>query len=78
MKYNLDVLSPLEFEELSRDFISKKFSMKFKIFKPGRDSGIDLRNKENSIICQCKYIQKFSDLKSNLKKEVEKLPNIKD
>lgn len=78
MKYNLDVLSPLEFEKLSRDFISKKLSMEFKIFKPGRDSGIDLRNKENGIICQCKHIQKFSDLKSNLKKEVEKLPNIKD
>ena len=78
MKYNLDVLSPLEFEKLSRDFISKKLSMEFKIFKSGRDSGIDLRNKENGIICQCKHIQKFSDLKSNLKKEVEKLPNIKD
>ena len=78
MKYNLDVLSPLEFEKLSRDFISKKLSMEFKIFKPRRDSGIDLRNKENGIICQCKHIQKFSDLKSNLKKVVEKLPNIKD
>ena len=33
-------------------------------------------NQENGIICQCKHIQKFSDLKSNLKKEVEKLPNI--
>lgn len=78
MKYNLDVLSPLEFEKLSKDFISKKLSMEFKIFKSGRDGGIDLRNMENGIICQCKHIQKFSDLKSNLKKEVEKLPNIND
>ena len=76
MKYNLDILSPLEFEKLSRDIISRKLGLEFKIFKPGKDSGIDLRNKENGIICQCKHIQKFSDLKSNLKKEVEKLPNI--
>ena len=76
MKYNLDVLSPLEFEKLSRDIISKKLDMEFKVFKPGRDSGIDLRNKDKDIICQCKHIQKFSDLKSNLKKEVEKLSSI--
>ena len=78
MKYNLDVLSPLEFEKLSRDIISKKLDMEFKVFKPGRDSGIDLRNKDKDIICQCKHIQKFSDLKSNLKKEVEKLSSIKN
>ena len=78
MKYNLDVLSPLEFEKLSRDIISKKLDMEFKVFKPGRDSGIDLRNKDKDIICQCKHIQKFSDLKSNLKKEVAKLSSIKN
>lgn len=76
MKYNLDVLSPLEFEKLSKDIISKKLGIDFKIFKPGRDSGIDLRNKDEGIICQCKHIQKFSNLKSNLKKEVEKLSKI--
>lgn len=37
----------------------------------GKDGGIDLRNKENGIICQCKHIKKFSDLKSILKKELE-------
>lgn len=78
MKYNLDVLSPLEFEKLSKDIISKKLGIDFKIFKPGRDSGIDLRNKEKGIICQCKHIQKFSNLKANLKKEVEKLSKIND
>lgn len=76
MKYNLDVLSPLEFEKLSKDIISKKLGIDFKIFKPGRDSGIDLRNKDEGIICQCKHIRKFSNLKSNLKKEVEKLSKI--
>lgn len=40
----------------------------------GKDGGIDLRNKENGIICQCKHIKKFSDLKSILKKIRTKLP----
>lgn len=71
MKYNLDVLSPLEFEKLSKDIISKKLNLEFKSFKMGKDGGIDLRNKENGIICQCKHIKKFSDLKSILKKELE-------
>lgn len=68
MKYNLDVFSPLEFEKLSKDIITKKLDMEFKIFKPGRDGGKDLRNKDNGIICQCKHIKNFSDLKSNYKK----------
>ena len=71
MKYNLDVLSPLEFEKLSKDIISKKLNLEFKSFKMGKDGGIDLRNKENGIICQCKHVKKFSDLKSILKKELE-------
>ena len=71
MKYNLDVLSPLEFEKLSKDIISKKLNLEFKSFKMGKDGGIDLRNKENGIIFQCKHIKKFSDLKSILKKELE-------
>lgn len=71
MKYNLDVLSPLEFEKLSKDIISKKLNLEFKNFKMGKDGGIDLSNKENGIICQCKHIKKFSDLKSILKKELE-------
>lgn len=71
MKYNLDVLSPLEFEKLSKDIISKKLNLEFKSFKMGKNGGIDLKNKENGIICQCKHIKKFSDLKSILKKELE-------
>jgi len=78
MKYNLDVLSPLEFEKLSKDIISKMLNLEFKNFKVGKDGGVDLRNREKGIICQCKHIKKFSDLKSNLKKEVEKLDKIRD
>lgn len=49
----------------------KKLNLEFKSFKMGKDGEIDLRNKENGIICQCKHIKKFSDLKSILKKELE-------
>lgn len=78
MRFNLNWLSPLEFENLSRDIISKKLNLEFKRFKSGKDGGIDLRNKDNGIVCQCKHIRKFSDLKSSLKKEVSKLAEIKD
>lgn len=77
MKYNFDILSPIEFEELCKDIISDKLNMDFKSFKIGKDGGIDLRNRENGIICQCKHIKKFSDLKSTLKKEKEKLKSIR-
>lgn len=56
---------------MSKDIISKKLNLEFKSFKMGKNGGIDLRNKENGIICQCKHIKKFSDLKSILKKELE-------
>lgn len=77
MKYNFNILSPIEFEELCKDIISDKLNMDFKSFKIGKDGGIDLRNRENGIICQCKHIKKFSDLKNTLKKEKEKIKTIK-
>lgn len=78
MKFNLDVLSPMEFEKLARDIISKKLDLEFKNYKSGKDGGIDLRNKENGIICQCKHIKKITDLKSNIKKELPKIDKIKE
>ena len=78
MKFNLDVLSPIEFEKLARDIISKKLGLEFKNYKLGKDGGIDLKNKENGIICQCKHIKKFADLKSNIKKELPKIDKIKE
>lgn len=77
MKYNFNILSPIEFEELCKDIISDKLNMEFKSFKIGKDGGIDLRNRENGIICQCKHIKNFSDLKNTLKKEKEKIKTIK-
>ncbi len=78
MKFNFNILSPIEFEELCKDIISDKLKMEFKTFKIGKDGGIDLRNKENGIVCQCKHIKKYSDLKSSLEKEKNKIKLIKE
>lgn len=76
MQYNLSVLSPLEFEVLCNDIISKKTGLIFNRYKSGIDGGIDLRNTEKGIICQCKHYKEFSNLKLALKKEVLKLDGI--
>lgn len=78
MKFNLDILSPSDFERLSRDIISRKLGLEFKVFSDGKDGGVDLRNYENGIICQCKHYKNYSNLNANLKKELQKLQKIKD
>ena len=78
MKFNLDILSPSDFERLSRDIISRKLGLEFKVFSDGKDGGVDLRNYENGIICQCKHYKNYSNLNANLKKELLKLQKIKD
>lgn len=77
MKFKLDILSPSDFERLSRDIISRKLGLEFKVFSDGKDGGVDLRNYENGIICQCKHYKNYSNLKVNLKKELPKLQKIK-
>lgn len=72
--YNLFVLSPDEFENLSRDLIQKELDLFFESFATGRDGGIDFRyarNKQN-VILQCKRHKSYAELKSNLKKEALK------
>lgn len=78
MKFNLDILSPSDFERLSRDIISRKLGLEFKVFSDGKDGGVDLRNYGNGIICQCKHYKNYSNLNANLKKELLKLQKIKD
>ena len=72
--YNLLVLSPDEFENLSRDLIQKELNLFFESFTTGRDGGIDFRYARNNqnIILQCKRYESWSDLKCNLKKEASK------
>lgn len=72
-KFDLELLGPLEFEKFCKDLMEVYLSKKFKSFKPGKDQGIDLRNLDENILCQCKRISNINNLKSSLKKEVEKV-----
>ena len=80
--YDFLILSPFEFEELSRDILQKHLNIYFESFTTGKDKGIDFRyakDNRDELIVQCKRYEKYKDLKYNLKKEffkVEKLnPN---
>ena len=82
MSYNFENLSPLDFEKLSIDLLQEHFKVPLiETFKPGKDYGIDgrfIKNNGIEIIIQCKHYKNFSDLKANLKKENEKIENLKD
>jgi Restriction endonuclease len=74
--YNFLDLSPVDFEELTRDLLQEHLGVTLESFKEGRDSGIDLRyskNNSNNIIVQCKRYSSITDLKKNLKKELKKV-----
>ncbi|WP_048145972.1 nSTAND3 domain-containing NTPase [Methanoplanus limicola] len=79
--YDLGCLSSHEFELLVCDIFQKKWNVTLETFKEGRDNGIDIRGcfKSGTTIIQCKHYFKssVSKLKSNLKKEVEKIEKIK-
>lgn len=70
--YNYQNLSPIDFEELSRDIIQKRENIILETFKEGKDKGIDLRysrNLENTLIVQAKrYKDDFKYLFNTLKK----------
>lgn len=77
--YNFTDLSPIDFEDLSRDLLQKHLGVFLESFKAGKDQGIDLRyssDVENSIIIQCKRYSSIKDLKRELKKEVKKVEKL--
>ena len=76
--YDLHNLSPLEFEDISRDLLQRKLSLSLEVFAPGRDGGVDLRhctNAGHTIIVQCKhYINTgFSGLRAAMVREIPKI-----
>jgi len=74
--YDFLILSPNEFESLSRDLLQKKLGVFIESFTTGKDGGIDLRcvkDKTKKIIIQAKRYDRLSNLISNLKKEVKKV-----
>lgn len=78
--YDFLILSPNEFENLTRDLLQKKLGVFIESFTTGKDGGIDLRcakDKAKKIIIQAKRYDRLSNLISNLKKEVKKVNDLK-
>jgi len=74
--YDLLTLSWIEFEDLIRDLLQCEFNIFIESFTTGKDSGIDLRfalTKDRKSIVQCKRINTYNSLYSQLKKEKEKI-----
>lgn len=68
------ILSPLDFEHLVRDLVSKDIGSNLTSFAEGKDSGIDLRyskDKTNTIIVQCKRVKFIS--KKQIQSELSKI-----
>ena len=80
--YDFKNLSPLDFESLIADLFCEEKKLQFEIFKPGKDSGIDLRafiSPDKKIIVQCKHYSgsKLSNLLTTIKnKEIKNLKKI--
>jgi hypothetical protein len=76
VNYDLLSLSWLEFECLTRDLLQYEFNLYIESFTSGKDDGIDLRfafSKDMKSIIQCKRIENFSSLLSQLRKELKKI-----
>jgi Restriction endonuclease len=80
MSYDFMMLSPVDFEEIASDLLSREWGTRLESFKAGADQGIDLRHSrvpesEKTTIVQCKRYapHKFSALVGSVKKELPKL-----
>ena len=74
--YDLLTLSWVEFEDLTRDLLQSELGLFIESFTPGKDSGIDLRfafTDNKKAIVQCKRMNNYNTLYSQLKKEKVKL-----
>ena len=76
--YDFNILSPYEFELLTRDLLQLHFDIFLESFGEGTDQGIDLRcSKGKLLIIQAKRYKNFNNLFANLKKEVDKVKKLK-
>jgi hypothetical protein len=78
--YDFRVLSPIDFEILTRDLLQAEFRFRLETFKAGADRGIDLRyagSRRRSIIIQCKHhpTSTFRRLRSHLVRD--ELPKVR-
>lgn len=75
-----NLLSAFEFECFSRDLINAHEDLDLMSFAEGRDRGIDLRytnDNGKTVIVQAKRYKDYNELKSTLKKEVDKVKLLK-
>ena len=80
LDYNFLILSPNEFENISRDLLQKKLGIYIESFTTGRDGGIDFRHttdKSKTVLIQSKRYKDYNSLYSNLKKEATKVSKLK-
>lgn len=73
----IDLLSPLDFEHLAKDILTRDLKVDLKSFAEGKDKGVDLRyssNDDDSIIVQCKRVKSIS--KKLLEEEKEKIEKL--
>ncbi|CEQ15120.1 nSTAND3 domain-containing NTPase [Paraclostridium sordellii] len=78
--YNLRNLNDYEFEILCKDIMERKLCKKLRVYKKGRDGGIDIKSfyNEDTVIQVKHYINSsWNNLKSSLKKEIDKVTAIK-
>lgn len=68
------LLSPIDFEHLVRDLLSRQLDIELSTFAEGADNGIDIRycsSPDNSIVVQCKRMKSVT--KEIIDKEYEKV-----
>lgn len=71
------ILSPLDFEHLVRDLLSRELKLPLTAFAEGKDKGKDLRystNESKEIIVQCKRVKSIS--KAQIDSELQKVIKI--
>lgn len=73
--FNYNNLNDLEFEELVKDIMCKRYGKKFRTYTSGRDNGIDLYYWEERIVVQVKHYSKtgVNKLLSDLRNEIPKV-----
>lgn len=75
--YDFNILSPYEFELLTRDLLQLHLDIFLESFGEGADQGIDLRySKGKLLIVQAKRYKTFNNLFTNLKKEVKNVKKL--
>ncbi|GAB3406396.1 nSTAND3 domain-containing NTPase [Flindersiella endophytica] len=76
-EYDFAILSPQDFELLTRDILNAEYSLRLVSHPAGRDQGIDLRGESGSgerIVVQCKHYanSRWPDLQAAVRKETKR------